>query len=353
MDSTVNVGLIGFGVGGQTFHAPLITSIKGLKLTKIRAVKDAQVAAASSLYPEAKIIADAENIFDDPSIELVAISTPNTSHLSLAKAALLAGKHVMLDKPFTITTADADELMALAMEQNKILTVYHSRRCDSDFRTLQRLIQSELLGRIVEFESRYDRFRNYLRPGAWREEALPGSGILYDLGAHLIDQALVLFGLPDAIDADLRTQRKGARVDDNFELTLHYPGLKVILKAGMLVREPLPRFILLGEQGSFVKYGMDVQEDALKAGQKPAGNNNWGIEPQANWGKINTEHNGVHLTGAIESEVGNYADLYQNVYDAITGKGELQVKPGQARNTIRVIELAFQSNIEKRTVEFS
>ena len=193
------------------------------------------------------------------------------------------------------------------MEQNKILTVYHTRRWDGDFITLQKLIQSELLGRLVEFESRYDRFRNYLRPGAWREEDLPGSGILYDLGSHLIDQALVLFGLPDAVNADLRIQRKGARANDNFELILQYPDLKVTLKAGMLVREALPRFILLGEQGSFVKYGMDVQEEALKAGQKPMTNNKWGIEPSASWGKVNTEYNGIHIHGTIESEPGNYA----------------------------------------------
>ena len=332
---------------------PLVTSVKGLHLAKIRASKEAQVASASALYPQAEIVANAEDIFNDPSIELIVISTPNTTHFSLAKAALLAGKHVVLDKPFTINTEEADELIALAMEQNKILTVYHTRRWDSDFITLQKLIQSELLGRLVEFESRYDRFRNYLRPGAWREEDLPGSGILYDLGSHLIDQALVLFGLPDAINADLRIQRKEARANDNFELILHYPNLKVTLKAGMLVKETLPRFILLGDQGSFVKYGMDVQEEALKAGQKPLTNNKWGIEPSTIWGKVNTEYKGIHLTGTIESEPGNYAALYQNVYDAITGKGELQVKPGQARNTIRIIELALQSHAEKRTVEFS
>jgi scyllo-inositol 2-dehydrogenase (NADP+) len=347
------VGLIGFGVGGQTFHAPLITSVNGLHLAKIRASKEAQVASASERYPQAEIVADAENIFNDPAIELVVISTPNTTHYSLAKAALLSGKHVLLDKPFTINTSDADELIALAMEQNKILTVYHNRRWDSDFLTVRKIIQNELLGRLVEFESRYDRFRNYLRPGAWREEDLPGSGILYDLGPHLIDQPLMLFGLPDAVSADLRIQRKDARATDNFELILHYPNLKVTLKAGMLVREALPRFILHGEQGSFVKYGMDVQEEAVKAGQRPMTNNKWGVEPSTTWGKVNTEYKGVHIHGTIESETGNYVAFYQNVYDAIMGKDELQVKPGQARNTIRIIELSLQSHAEKRTVVFS
>ncbi len=246
MDKIVNVGLIGFGIGGQVFHAPLISCVKGLHLKKIRAVKEEQRSIASSKNPDAELVVTPEEIFDDPSIELVVISTPNTSHYALAKAALLAGKNVVLDKPFTINTADADDLIALSIKENKLLTVYHNRRFDSDFTTLQKVIKSDLLGRLVEFESRYDRFRNYSRPGAWREEEKPGSGILYDLGSHLIDQALVLFGLPEAVTADLRIQRLDARVVDNFELILHYKGLKVTLKAGMLVKESLPRFVLFG-----------------------------------------------------------------------------------------------------------
>jgi scyllo-inositol 2-dehydrogenase (NADP+) len=353
MNKIVTVGLIGFGAGGQIFHAPLITSIKGLNLTKIRTSKEGAVAYASAHYPQAEIVAHTEDILKDAGIDLVVISTPNTTHYSLAKAALLAGKHVVLDKPFTLNTGEADELMTIAQERHQVLTVYHNRRLDSDFRTIQKLIQSEQLGRLVEFESRYDRFRNYAKPGAWREEDQPGSGILFDLGSHLIDQALVLFGLPNSITADLRIQRKDAKVTDNFELVLNYSGLKVTLKAGMLVREALPRFILLGDQGSFVKYGMDVQEEALKKGEKPGSYNNWGIEPSTTWGKLNTEYNGIHLVGNVESEVGNYADFYKNVYNVITENGSLIVEPLEARNTIRIIGLAMQSNSEKRTVAYS
>ena len=349
----INTGLIGFGVGGQTFHAPLISCIPGLHLAKIRASKEAHIVVAAARYPQAEIVANADDIFNDPAIDLVVISTPNTLHYSLAMKALNAGKHVVLDKPFTINTEEADDLIPLAMERNKILTVYHNRRLDGDFLTVQKIIQSELLGELVEFESHYDRFRNYLRPGAWREEDVPGSGILYDLGSHLIDQALVLFGLPDAVSADLRVQRKEAKVTDNFDVVLHYSRLKVTLKAGMLVREAPPRFMLYGDQGSFIKYGMDVQEEALKAGQRPHNNSNWGIEPPANWGKINTVYKDMRLHASIETEPGNYAAFYQNIYDAITGSGELQVKAGQARNTIRIIELALLSNSEKRTVAFS
>lgn len=353
MEKIINVGLIGFGIGGQLFHAPIITSVNGLKLVKLRATKEEQITIASTLYPDAEVVNNAEDIFNDVNIELVVISSPNTTHHALAKKALLAGKHVVLDKPFAINTAEADELMTIAKEQNKMLTVYHNRRFDSDFLTIKKLLQTELLGELVEFESHFDRFHNAVKKDVWREEELPGSGILYDLGSHLIDQAVVLFGVPEAITADLRIQRSDANVIDNFELVLHYKQLKVTLKAGMLVRAELPRFILCGTNGSFIKYGMDVQEDALKAGQKPANNNKWGEESPVNWGKINTEHNGIHLVGTIESEVGNYVAFYQNIYDVIKGNDELCVTPEDARATIRIIELAMQSNAEKRTVAYS
>ncbi|MEP6584782.1 MAG: Gfo/Idh/MocA family oxidoreductase, partial [Ginsengibacter sp.] len=193
---TINVGLIGFGVGGQTFHAPVLTSVKGLELVKIRAAKPEQIAAATTKYPDAEIVDTSDGILEDKNIDLVVITTPNTSHYPLAKQALLAGKHVVVDKPFTIDTKEADELIALAASSNRVLSVYHSRRFDSDFFTLQKIIKDGLLGDIVEFENRYDRFRNYLKPNAWREDDGPGTGILYDLGSHLIDQVQTLFGLP-------------------------------------------------------------------------------------------------------------------------------------------------------------
>ena len=349
----IKAGLIGFGVGGQIFHAPVLTAVPGLALAKIRAVKPEQVAVAKTKYPDAEIVKTSAEIFDDPSIDMVVISTPNTSHHSLALQALQAGKHVVVDKPFTISTAEADELIAFAANRGQVLSVYHSRRFDSDFHTIQKIIKSGWLGDLVELESRYDRFRNFLRPGAWREEDAPGTGILYDLGSHLIDQVLSLLGLPEAVTADIRIQRKLARAVDNFEVILHYPFIKATIKAGMLVKETLPRFILLGTNGSFVKYGMDVQEEALKAGYSPLTKDNWGLEPQSSWGRINTEFNGMHLIGNIESEKGNYTAFYENVYHTIIGKESLIVTPLQARNTIRIIELAMQSQLEKRTIDFS
>jgi scyllo-inositol 2-dehydrogenase (NADP+) len=353
MDKTIKIGLIGFGAGGQTFHAPVLRMVKGLQLAKIRAVKPEQIAIAQSKYPQATTVSTSEEIYNDENIELVVITTPNTSHYSLAMQALKAGKNVVVDKPFTINTKDADELIAEADERNLILSVYHSRRFDSDFYTVQKIIKNDLLGDLVEMESRYDRFRNYLKPNSWREEDTPGSGILYDLGSHLIDQAQSLFGLPDTVSADLSVPRKGGKAIDNFEVILHYPGIKVSLKAGMLVREPLPRFILLGNNGSFVKYGLDTQEEALKAGYTSSTKSNWGIEPPEIWGTINTEINGQHFVGKIESEKGDYTAFYQNIYNTIIGKEKLIVTSLQARNNIRIIELAMQSQQEKRTIDFT
>lgn len=353
MATTIKVGLIGFGVGGQVFHAPLLTTIKGLELKSIRASKVEQVAAANAKYPGAKVVPSPEEIFNDPEIDLVVITTPNTAHLPLAAAALNAGKHVVVDKPFTITTKDADELITLAKQKDRLLTVYHNRRFDGDFDTLKKIVQNGWLGDVAEVESRFDRFRNYLKPGAWREDDQPGAGILYDLGAHLIDQALDLFGLPKAVTAVLLCQREGSKVTDNFEVILHYDKVKYSMKAGMLVKENLPRFSVFGTRGSFTKYGLDVQEEALKAGLTPLTKPNWGVESEATWGRINTEYNGVHITGTVESAISNYADFYQNVYNAITNNEPLRVTAEQARNTIRIIELAMQSDAERRTIDYT
>ena len=353
MDKIINVGLIGFGMGGQLFHAPILTAVPGLQLVKIRASRPEQILVAKEKYPAAQPVDTAEEIFDDPTIDLVVISTPNTSHHSLALQALHAGKNVVVDKPFTISTKEADELIAVAEAGKQLLSVYQSRRFDSDFFTIKKIIEKGLLGDIVELESRYDRFRNFLKPDSWREEDAPGTGILYDLGAHLIDQAQALFGLPGAITADLRIQRKSGRAVDNFELILHYPSVKVTLKAGMLVKEPLPRFILLGNNGSFVKYGLDPQEEALKTGYGPLTRQGWGIEPASTWGRLNTELNGTNITGTIESERGCYEAFYANIYNVLIGKEDLLVTPLQARNNIRIIELAMQSQLERRTIDFS
>lgn len=353
MSKLINVGLIGFGMAGSVFHAPFITNVPGLHLSKIRETRQENIAVANKRYPEATIVDNVKAIFEDAAIDLVVLATPNSSHLSLAKEALQAGKHVVVEKPFTVTSAEADELIALAESQGKLLTVFQNRRWDSDFKTIVKIVSENLLGNVVEYEAHFDRFRNFLKPDTWKEEDAPGSGILYDLGSHLIDQALCLFGLPAEVSAELRTQREDSQITDSFHLMLHYPNLRVILKAGMLVREPGPRYKVYGDKGSFLKYGLDVQEAALKEGQSPKGRTDWGVEPEEIWGKLNTDIEGLHIIGKVESEAGDYTAFYQNVYRAILGDEELEVEPDQARNTIRVIELAIQSHKEKRSLKFS
>jgi scyllo-inositol 2-dehydrogenase (NADP+) len=353
MKKTINTGLIGFGNSGQTFFAPFIAANPGFNLAKISTSDPAKADKAKTVYPGAAVVGTADDIIYDPDIELVLVGTPNTSHFDLTKKALLAGKHVLVEKPFTITAADTDELIGLAKQQNRILSVHHNRRFDSGHNTVKKVLAGGLLGKLVEMEVHYDRYRLQLRPQAWREKAMPGSGIFYDLGAHLIDSTLDLFGVPDEITCMMTTQRPGGlEVEDNFELILWYPGLKVTLKGGMLVKEAGPVYTIYGYNGTFIKYGMDVQEEALKAGGIP-GTPGWGIEPKEIWGHVTYEQEGKTLTQTIESETGRYQDLFQNVYDAIAEGRELIVKPDQARTTIRIIELAFQSSKEKRTVKYS
>lgn len=347
-----NVGLIGYGIAGQVFHAPMISCVPGLNLLKIRETKAPNIQLARSRYPNTEIVDNSESIIADDAIDLVVIATPNTSHYDLAKQALERGRNVVVDKPFTITSADAKSLIELARTKGKLLSVYHNRRFDSVAKTVRIIIASGTLGTLVEYEAHYDRFRNYHRPNAWREEDIPGSGIFYDLGAHLIDEAQMLFGIPNEIYADLRIQRPGGKTIDNFELVLRYDKLKVTLKAGMLVKEPGAVVSLYGLNGSYIKYGMDVQEEALRAGIMPETAAAWGVEPESLWGTINTEYNGLPIVGKIKSERGDYREYYQNIYKALSGEEEVIVRPEQAAATIRIIELAMQSNAEKRVVRW-
>jgi predicted dehydrogenase len=347
----IDVGLIGFGMAGRVFHGPTIAAVPGLRLAK---VVERRSEESRARYPWVEVVRDAAEVFDDERIGLVVVATPNATHFEFARRALLAGKHVVVDKPFTATSEEARELIDLSRERGKLVSAFQNRRWDGDFRTVVAVVEGGLLGRLVEYESHFDRFRSYIRPEAWKETSGPGSGLLFDIGPHLIDQAHVLFGLPEAITADVRIQREGAEVDDQFEVILHYPdpALKVTLRAGVLTREPGPRFALHGTEGSFVKYGLDPQEDALKNGRSPleAG---WGQEPEELWGTLNTRVGDLHVVGKVETLPGSYTSYYENVRDAIAGAAELAVKPEEAANAIRVVELALQSSRERRTVTYS
>ena len=345
MTNPINVGLVGFGMAGQVFHGPLIHANPNLRLTHILERRGNE---AQKRYPQAKVVRDLDSLLRESSVELIVVATPNTSHLEIATKSLEAGKHVVVDKPFTITSADADQLIALSKKVGRRLSVFQNRRWDGDFLTVRQILDQRLLGRVAEFHSRFDRFRPGVQPNAWREQSGPGSGVLFDLGSHLIDQAVVLFGRPTGIYADLRLQRDRAAAVDNFEVQLQYSNLKVTLHAGSLVCEPSPRFLLYGTEGTYQKFGLDPQEEALKQGSMPS-KPGWGEEPESAWGTI-TQCNGEAARKKYRTLAGNYPAYYTNVYQAIMGREELAVKPDQSRNIIHLIELAEQSAREKRTV---
>lgn len=340
----LNTALAGYGAGGSIYNAPILSSTEGFLVKKI--LTSGNRTAAQRDFPKAEIIQEYEKILSDPEIDLVVITTPNHLHQIFAEEALRAGKHVVLEKPFTPKTGEAQGLINLAKANNRILSINHNRRWDSDFLTIQKLLQENLLGPVIEFEAHFDRFRDQVKEGWKEDKEQEGSGILYDLGSHLIDQALVLFGMPGEIFAHLRIQREDAEVVDNFELLLLYPDLKVTLKAGMLVQEVGPKFRIHGRKGSFVKYGMDVQEAFLKNQKKPSEEPNWGEEPQNIWGRLSIgDHQRLY-----RSEIGDYRAFYRSVYDSIMGTGPLLVKPEEAKNVIRVIELALKSHSEKKII---
>ena len=339
-------------MAGRVFHAPMVSCVENLELKAIQTNDKNNIEIAGKKYLQAEIVGETAAMLARDDVDLIIVAAPNDTHFELAKAALKAGKHVVVDKPFTATSAEAAELIELAASRGKVLTVHQNRRWDSDFLTVRKILDNEMLGRLVEAEIHYDRYRPALRENTWKEKNSAGTGILYDLGSHLIDQAQVLFGLPQTVTADISTQRTGGEIADNFAVTLDYEKIKVTLKAGLLVRETLPHYILLGESGAFVKHGMDVQEAALNAGKSPCETEIWGGEPPELWGTINTEIGGLHFVGKIESETGDYRKFYENVRDAIHGKSELNVTATQAMNTIKIIEAAMKSHREKRTVEF-
>lgn len=343
MHESLGVGLVGYGFAGQTFHAPLIAAVPGLRLAAVASSAPARVAAD---WPALPVEATPAALFARDDLALVVIATPNASHYLLASAALAAGKHVVVDKPFTVNLAEAVALRDQAAAAGLTLAVFHNRRWDGDFLTLRRLIAGGELGTVVYFESHFDRYRPEVR-GRWREQAGPGSGLWYDLGPHLLDQALVLFGSPETLCADLVAQRAGAATDDYFHVQLRYGPLRVILHATMLAPVPGPRFSVHGTQGSYVKLGLDTQEDQLKAGQRPptAG---WGDDTLA--GALTLWHDGVSTTRPLPTLSGDYPAFYSAMRDAIRGVGPNPVPPDQAITVMALLEQARQSAETGRTL---
>ena len=345
MKQKIKTALLSFGMSGEVFHLPLLEANKGFEVTHIWQ-RNSQKPVRHG-YPVARSF---EEILTDPSIELIVVNTPNEMHFTHASQALNAGKHVIVEKPFTVTSAEADQLIALAKQKNKLLTVFQNRRWDGDFLTVRKVLEAQLVGKLVECEIHYDRFRNYIEPGTWKEEAKPGTGILYNLGSHLLDQAVVLFGMPRFLDGRMGIQRPGGKVDDFFDIRLEYDDFFVTLKSGYLVREQGPRFILHGTEGSFTKSGIDPQEQALKDKKIP-GNPGWGAEPRELWGKLNTTLKGNHFEGLLETVPGNYLKFYDNIYETLREGHAPLVKGEEASDVIRLIEVCQQSNLNKCAVK--
>jgi scyllo-inositol 2-dehydrogenase (NADP+) len=284
-------------------------------------------------------------MLQDTSIRLVVVATPNATHLPIARQCLLADRDVVIDKPFALNSEEAAELIQLARTRGRLLSVYQNRRWDGDFRTVRKLLDGDRLGRLVMFESRYDRYRQLPRLQAWRESGGPGGGVLFDLGSHLADQAMVLFGVPEAVWGSVRMEREGARSDDAFDLCLQYPsiGLNVWLRATCLARAPGARFTLNGTLGTFRKFGMDPQEALLLAGDKFS-SKPWGAEAADHWGTLTTDEGGEAVNTRVATEPGDYRCYYINIRDAMHVNAALAVTPLQAWRTIRVLEMALESS---------
>ncbi len=337
-----------FGMSGLVFHGPLLQAHPGFLLKSVlQRTKD----TAKAHYPQTEVVRSFDDLLKDDAIELVIVNATNETHYPMARAALEAGKHVVLEKPFTNTVKEGLQLVALAARKGKVLSAFQNRRWDSDFLTVQKIINEKLLGRVVEFVGNFDRYRNYIQENTWKEESGPGSGLLYNLGPHLIDQVFVLFGAPSGVWGDIRKIRSGTRVDDYFDITLHYEGVKARVHSSYLVREPYPRFVLHGTEGSFVKYGLDKQEADLKAGLIP-GTAGWGVEPEGLWGILNTTINTLPFRGRVESEPGNYLSFYDNIYEAIRNKKPLEVPAMESLWNVYAIELARESAKKGKMMPF-
>jgi scyllo-inositol 2-dehydrogenase (NADP+) len=328
----LNVAIIGFGLSGRYLQAPFFEANPNFDLKTIVTSQDAK-----SVFPNVAIAQNLEEVLADDAIDLVSICSPNATHFEYAKRTLLAEKNVLVEKPFTATVEEAEELIALSKKQEKVLSIFQNRRFDSDFLTVQNVIESGFLGKIINFEIHFNRYKPVLNPKKWKEIVAPASGIIYDLGSHIIDQAISLFGTPQNVWGQTFTQRKHSEIDDAFDIKLDYRDLKVSLRASLLVREDSPRYIIHGTKGSFIKYGIDVQEDHLKAGKQPT-DTDFGIEPTTNSGILNTETNGISFRGNVETMKGNWALLFQNLHDAIMDGKELLIKPEEVLEQIRIIE---------------
>ena len=343
MSDAIRVGLIGYGYASKTFHAPLISGTPGMTLAAVASSDENKVHAD---WPALPVVSGPERILNDPNIDLVVIPTPNDTHFPLAKAALEAGKHVVVDNPFTVTLSQARELEALAKSGGRLLSVFHNRRWDSDFLTVKALINEGLLGEVGYFESHFDRYRPQVR-NRWREQGGPGSGIWYDLAPHLLDQVVNLFGLPVSMQVDLAQLRPGSQSTDYFHAVLAWPQRRVVLHGTLVAAAETARFIIHGSRGSYVKYGLDPQEERLKSGERL---------PQEDWGYdmrdgVLTRAEGEDITEESWLTLpGNYPAYYAAIRDALNGSGTNPVPASQAIQIMELIEFGLESARHRTTL---
>ena len=343
----MKVGLVGFGMAAERFHAPLISAEPGLTLSH---VVERHQRRGEQLYPHLTTLTDSRQLWDSE-VDVVVILTPNATHYRLAKEALEAGKHVVVDKPLAVSSREVEDLISVAGRANRILTAFHNRRWDSGFLTLRQLLEQDALGELHRYECRWERFRPAPK-GGWREEDGSGTGILFDLGSHLIDQALQLFGPPRAMLCKLRVQRPGTTAVDCFDWWCDYGFMLATLSSNCLTAAPTFHHQLLGLRGTFTQRGLDPQEAALQAGLRPGGPH-WGREPEERWGELERLDEGRLVRQKVPAVAGDYTHFYRNLVAALRGEAELEVKAEQARDVVRAIELAIESDRQGRWIPWS
>ncbi|WP_062059108.1 Gfo/Idh/MocA family oxidoreductase [Cellvibrio sp. OA-2007] len=322
----LNVALCSYGMSGKVFHAPLITAETGLQLHSI--LQRSEPTALAD-YPQVNIVKTFDEILANPDIDLIVVNTPNEFHYPMTKAALLAGKHVVVEKPFTLSLAEGNELIALAERQQKILSVFQNKRLESDHLDAQKIIASGALGRIVEVEWHYDRYRTNITHKKWKEDNLPGAGTWFDLGIHMVDSMLCLFGKPNAVYADMRSLRRSEGSTDYFNVQFHYEDMRVILRSSTYVSEKGATVAIHGDQGSFLKFGQDVQEGQMMRGIIP-GMSGWAQPGEDNYGILHTHNPGEAKRISIPGQLGCYEHYYKNIMDAICGNAPLTFLPQQS-----------------------
>jgi scyllo-inositol 2-dehydrogenase (NADP+) len=351
--SEIGVGIIGYGLAGRVFHAPFVSAVPGLKL---EAFVERKTDLAHEAYPATRTYRTVEELLGDAAIQLVVVGTPNETHFSLAKQNLLAGKHVVIDKPFAETSAQASELIDIAKSKGLVVAPFHNRRWDGDFLTVKKVLAEGTLGRLVTFETHFDRYQPTPREHAWKEAAAGANGLLMDLGPHLVDQALALFGTPKTVTASVRTDREGSAIEDAFDITLKFDGVTAWCRSSLLACENSPRFLLHGVSGSFRKWGLDPQEPAIVAGAKvpQMGEGDWLQEDESAWGELvvapDLKQPKELVRTKVKTELGDYRGFYANVRDAILGTGKLTVSAEAGLAVAKVLEAARVSSSEGRSV---